>query len=597
MQRTKSLEEDDLLNTHCARERPRNGPLFIKWGTVVQCITDMPKLSTVSKNLDSADAKVWRLIEFNPAGFSEYLRSTKRERFRLWPSQYKEMNREANRKKKIQARRLGKSLNATDEVIDDVLRYRGNEIGIALIGSRGQPTLQYIFERFLISQFQRNRFLNFFLEPGDRGFDRKNYEIRLRDGSTIKGRIQGKDGQGFQTVHPTIVSWFDEVQLLSDAAVSEIYGMLAPTDKVIATGVPNGFRGSWAYKIDTNPKMNFIGDRVTRLDDPTMTEDDIEQLKLAYGGEHTAAYKSQVLGEWGAPSSMTFDVDRIVADLPYKEDEYPKLPPYYTDITIHARDYMGAGNLPVQLLIKQDMPKTAQKIYIHADHGSSSDPTIIYVSFFDAKEGARVWRQYMRVVLKDMQAPAQVEIFHYLADTLEHMFKMKPVIGMDTTGGGGKAVMDFLEKMNHTLVWVNFSEGAEFGTRLETDEEYMTRMRKDPLGNPERLEVPMKSPMKQIAIPTLKRYMYSGELRVVNQPELWKQLENTTDSEIVSSQDRKYVTDYNGPEGDRPGYDHDLAAFEVLGAMLHHDIMAPEIEAYRDMWIEPFETPWGRFER
>lgn len=558
----------------------------------------MPNLTPVHKDLESDDAKMWRLINFNPAGFSEYLRSTKRERFRLWKIQYREMNREARRKKKIQGRRLGKSLNASDEVIDEVLRYRGVEKGVALIGSRGQPTLQFIFEQFLIYQFQNNKFLQFFLEPGDRGVDRKNYEIRLRDGSIIKGRIQGKDGQGFQTVHPNIVTWFDEVQLLSDAAVSEIYGMLSPQDKVIATGVPNGARGSWAYRIDTNPKMGFVGDKVTRLDDPATTEQDVEEWKLAYGGEHTSGYQQQVLGQWGAPTSMTFDVDRITADLPFKEDEYPQLPPYYTNLEIFGRDYLGPENLLIQLPVHADMPKTASKIYIHADHGISASPTTIYVSFFDEKEGARCWRQYMRVLIRDFQIQEQVDVFHYLANALEHHTKIKPVIGMDTTGQGGQDVMSMLEKLKHPLVMSSMSKAVEVSTRLEDDDEYIKRMKKEPLGDPSRQLVPVMMVLKQASIPKLKEYLYSGQLRLVNQTELWKQIESTTDTQQVGSQDRLYRTDYPGPNNDTPkGYDHDLAAFEVLGTMLLQDEIGVQIEEFHDMWVEDFETPWGRFDR
>ena len=558
-------------------------------------VVQMPNLNPVHKTLDSSDTKVWRLINFNPAGFSEYLRSTKKERFRLWPIQYKEMNREDQKKKKIQARRLGKSLNASDEVISDVLRYRGNEIGIALIGSRGQPTLQFIFERFLIYQFQHNKFLNFFLQPGDRGFDRKNYEIRLKDGSTIRGRIQGKDGQGFQTVHPTIVSWFDEVQLLSDAAVSEIYGMLGPDDKVLATGVPNGFRGSWAFRIDNDPKMGFVGDKVTRLDDPTQTPESLEQLKFVYGGEHTQGYKQQVLGEWGSPTSMTFDVDRITPDLPYKNDEAPKVPGWYQSHELHSRDWAGPGMLPLQIIIKEDMPKSATKIYIHADHGEGASPTTIYVSFFDSKEGMRCWRQYMRVLLHDMPAPEQEAVFAYLADTLERLNKIKPIIGIDSTGGGGKAVSDHLINAGYTVVQVKLSKNVEIGTRPENDEEYDRRMRKNPLDNPERLTVIEEATMKQVAMPELKRLFYSGELRLVNQPELWKQVEGTTDTGNTQNQERRYETDYPGPNGDAPGYNHDLQAFEIFAAMIHLDIIAPVLEDYTEMWSQDFETPWGRF--
>lgn len=555
----------------------------------------MPNLYPVHKNLTSSDTKVWRLIEFNPAGFSEYLRSTRRERFRLWPMQYKEMNREAKKKKKIQARRLGKSLNASDEVIDDVLRYRGNEIGIALIGSRGQPTLQFIFERFLIYQFQHNKFLNFFLLPGDRGFDRKNYEIRLKTGDTIRGRIQGKDGQGFQTVHPTIVSWFDEVQLLSDAAVHEIHGMLGADDKVIATGVPNGFRGSWAWRIDNDPKMGYVGDKVTRLDDPTMTPEALEALKLAYKGEQTQAYKQQVLGEWGAPTSMTFDPDRITGDLPFKESEIHIRPSYYQDIPFHSRDWQGPGMLPSQILIHEDMPKSATRIFIHADHGQGSSPTTIYVSFFDSKEGVRCWRQYMRILLFDFPAPHQEEVFKYLADTLEHRFKIKPVIGLDTTGGGGEAILAYLDKAEYPVVYVDLNEPIENGTRPENESEIAARLKKNPLDNPEPQSVVVKTVLKQVAIPTLKQYLYSGEVRLVNQDDLWEQIEKTTDTQIINSQDRKYFTDYNGPDGDgKPDWNHDLQAFEVLATMLYKDAMPSEVEDFK-IWVEDFDSPWGRF--
>jgi hypothetical protein len=201
----------------------------------------------------------------------------------------------------------------------------------------------------------------------------------------------------------------------------------------------------------------------------------------------------------------------------------------------------------------------------------------------------------MRVLLYEMQTQSQVEVFHYLAETLERLFKIKPVIGLDTTGQGGQAVMSYLEEMGHPVFWANFAEKTEFGTRLEFDNEYLDRLKKDPYSNPDRLPVVVESPLKQVAIPHLKKVLYAGELRLVYHEVLWKQIENTTDSEIERTQDRKYETDYSGPEGNKPGYNHDLQSFEVLAAMLHHDIMATEIDNVADMWSEPFETPWGQF--
>jgi hypothetical protein len=156
--------------------------------------------------------------------------------------------------------------------------------------------------------------------------------------------------------------------------------------------------------------------------------------------------------------------------------------------------------------------------------------------------------------------------------------------------------MSYIEEIGHPVFWANFSEKVVFADRLETDEELLARIKKDPFSNPDRMMVMMESPLKQVAIPQLKKVLYAGELRLVNDPVLWKQIENTTDHPInVNNQDRKYETDYTGFSGSQPGYNHDLQAFEVLAAMLHRDIMAPTLELFNDMWSEPFEVGWGRW--
>lgn len=542
---------------------------------------------------ESNDSKLWRLIN-NPAGFSEYLRSTSREQWYNWPSQIHELNREAKKKKRIQARNLGKTLNTSDEVISEVLTYRGSEKGISLIGARSQPTLQYVFDQFLVYPFQRNKFLNFFLVAGDGGVDRRNYEIRLRDGSLIKGRIQGVDGQGFNTVHPTINAWFEEVQLIEDSAIAEIYGMLSDNIPIKVTGVPNGVRSSWAYKLDTNPKLGFEGERLTRLDDPRTTEDEIAMWIEAYGSTESAGYRQKVLGEWGTEARMTFDMERITADLPFKEDERKRTPPWYYSREIHDTDYTPE-DISTLVMIRDDMPKTASRIYIHADHGISGSPTTIYVSFYDGHKDLRCWRQYMRILLFGMQTQNQVDIFHYIAQTLEHNTKIKPVIGIDTTGQGGQAVYSFLESMGHPVFWAHFAENVDWGQRLENDEEYEARMKKESIwGQESRQLVTIKSPLKQIAIPHLRTMLYSGQVRLVNESALWKQLETTTDYETPTGRERKYETDYHpAGESTKGPYDHDLQAFEVLAAMLHRDAVAPEADEAPDMFVEDFPVNWG----
>ena len=48
-------------------------------------------------------------------------------------------------------------------------------------------------------------------------------------------------------------------QMLSDEAVAEFYGMIGDHLPLLASGVPNGVRTSWGYRIDTDFDMDVPG--------------------------------------------------------------------------------------------------------------------------------------------------------------------------------------------------------------------------------------------------------------------------------------------------------------------------------------------------
>lgn len=527
--------------------------------------------------------------------FSEFVRYYSIEedgkQFRLWNKQIREMNREDLHKKRFQGRFLGKSITCMDEVNRLVVLYTGED-GTALMGTRAQPNIQPIFEK-MVSLWERNHFLSFWLNTGDRSVDRKNYEIRLKNHATIKGRIQGKDGQGFNTVHPNICAWIDEAQLLSDAAVAEFYGMVSPQLPIMASGVPNGVRSSWAYHIDTDTDSDFAGGGMTRLDDPRMTPEFINHLKTIYGGENSNLYRQKVLGEWGADSRMTFDVDRIEHDLPIVGNERGKVPGYFRTVIIDQGSY-ELEMLPAIFAIRDDMPPRT-KIWIAADHGSTGSPSTVYVHFFDKKENC--WRQYMRVLIYGLHVTPQSQIFNFLAKSLFDHFGVKPVIGIDTTGQGGQDLASVLEEMGHTVVWANVSEKVKFGDRLETEEELRKRLTKDPWSGNGRQLVPMEMPLRQVAIPqALIPNLYSGNIRVINDstdPSLWKQIGGTVDYEDATGKYRKYETDYS--YDGNPKYNHDLSAFEVMGAMLHREVFNPGEPESIDVWMEEIDIGWGGY--
>lgn len=538
----------------------------------------------------------------NPAILSEFTRSNEFEQFTLWTAselpwvptqQITEMQRQAPKKKRIQGRNLGKSITCTDEVISQVIMYRGREQGLALVGTRSHSSLQHIFETMIIPQFTRDPFLNLFLAPGDRGVDRKNFEVRMVNGTIIKGRIQGKDGQGFNTVHPNICAWFDEVQYLSNEAVAEIYGMLGTTTPILASGVPNGVRSSWAYRIDHNPLLGFKGRKMTRLDDPRATPEWIEEMKELYGGESSSLYQQKMLGEWGADMRMTFDIDRINHDLPMTDfSEQLKNPPYYRNVSIDPRNFVKGDGMAAALddlfHLSDDKMPDASDIWIHADHGITGSPTTGYVSFRDSKTG--YWRQFRRFLIYQLQAEDQGAIFDWLGTRLQGLYKHRPWIGIDSTGQGGQAVASILENRDWKVVWANFAKNVEHAQRLETMEEVQERLKKDPWANPNPQWVNVEIPLKQVAIPRLRDELYLGNLHLVNQRELWSQLEYTTEHTTESGTQQKYVVDYTHEE--QPHYDHDLQAFEVWAAMALEQDNREEIDLAPDMYIEEFDVGW-----
>ena len=545
----------------------------------------------IRQPLTEDDIALYEIVT-NRAVFGEFVRSSPEappdKQWKWWPKQIREMNREDPHKKRFQGRNLGKTLTCMDEMNSMVLLYDGLENGMALIGTRAQPNMQPIFEA-QASLWQYNRFLKHFLNPDPkRAVDRKSLEIRLFRNSEviIKGRIQGKDGQGFNTVHPNICAWIDEAQFIDQKAIAEFYGMISGELPLLASGVPNGWRMSWAYQIDNEPAWGFVGDKVTRLEDPRATPEWIESLARTYGGVGSNLYKQKVLGEWGAATTMTFNMDLITFDL---EHSPPVLPDWYHTAIIDAGNYHNRVDLYGLFGLKEWLPiKRIGEVLIHADHGISGSPTTGYVSFFDAEE--HCWRQLLRFLAYGMQQTEQVEIFDFLANELTRITGKTPWIGLDVTNYGGLAVASVLEEKGHSVHRAHFSEKVKFEKRPENQEEINKRLEKDPWGSSDPKWVDQEVPLKQVAIPVLIREMYSGKLRVVADDDIVAQLNATTNTE-GQNQQQKYETDYTKDES--PMYNHDLQAFEVLGAMLHNIEFRTKPVGKAKMWSHPIELGWG----
>jgi hypothetical protein len=550
-------------------------------------------MPTLKEPLTEEEMALYEIVTI-PAVFGEFVRSSPEEpeekQWRYWPQQVREMNREETHKKRFQGRNLGKTITCMDEMNSMVLLYDGVETGMALIGTRAQPNLQPIFDA-QAALWQYNRFLKHFLiKDTKRAIDRKNYEIRLfRDNrAMIKGRIQGKDGQGFNTVHPNICAWIDEAQYIDRNAIAEFYGMISGELPLIASGVPNGWRMSWAYQIDTDASWGFVGGRMTRLEDPRSLIDPnwIANLERTYGGRESNLFKQKVLGEWGSASTMTFNVDLITFDQP----SFP--PQWYRTVNVDTGNFKSRADLYELFAIGPWLPLDRfGDIVVHADHGiTGAGGTTGYVSFYDNKEKA--WRQYLRFILRGLQVLDQVEVFDFLATELNRATKVKPQIGLDITNFGGRDVISILEKGGRWPVFkANFSEKVKMNKRPETQEEVNKRLQKDPWSDPTPQWVDQEVVLKQVAIPTLSREMYAGNVWIVNDTDIVGQLNATTDHETATGR-IVYETDYTKEED--ATYNHDLQAFEVFAAMLHQrDFSVDPVQA-PELWVQEMDIGWGQ---
>lgn len=518
--------------------------------------------------------------------------------FRLWKRQVIELNREAKRKKRLWGRHLGKSITASDEFKQACILWT-KPTGVALFASPREANLEPIFRRELVDMFKRVPFLRLFLPGGDAGINFKTFEMRLLNGVTIRGRIEGSGQSGMNTVHPSIIAWVDEAQAMSDAAIADWYGMISGELPIIASGVPNGVRTSWAFRIDNDQQVyDFQGGKMTRLEDPRFTDEMNRELLDFYGGPQSSGYLNKVLGEWGADARMTFDMDRIVRDLPMKPDAISTVKPtFYRSLELHARDVANQDGTPrldvlaMRFSFRGDMPRT-DKIWFAADYGQSASPTTLYIHFWDMKE--QCWRSYHRVLLYGMEAPTQAEIVHWLAQQIKGMTGIEPAIGFDATDGGGSSVVATLLRHGHPLVRVNVNEAVDTREkRLETDDEFKKRYAKDPFSPPTKQLVPIYQRWRQVAFPRLARELYAERLRLVNEASLVKQIAGTTDYESNRGNERKYETDYT--EDGRP-YNHDLSAFEILGAMLH-ELDVEHADMPQQAWAEPMPIAgWGMIE-
>jgi hypothetical protein len=216
-------------------------------------------------------------------------------------------------------------------------------------------------------------------------------------------------------------------------------------------GVPTGLReGNVLYMADQeNP--GFTKHRVSALDNPRVTPEDIETFRVQYGGVDTDEYLHYVLGIHGKPVFALFDRNLL------QIDPYPV-------IKLDIDGIKLADNLDEVLTKILAFPQIKTREYgvlMGIDLGYT-EPTAIVIMYIDSNDRIKF---HGRIKLSKVSYPIQEKII----DMLDTRFSPQ-IIGMDE-GSAGKSVRQHLiqdkeyisKQYDKRMVAIDFSSSLVIG--------------------------------------------------------------------------------------------------------------------------------------
>jgi len=410
----------------------------------------------------------------------------------------------------------------------------------------------------LVRQFRSNSFLKNFLDKSA-GINSSDYKITLLNQSSLLCRIAGQSGTGANLIGlhtPVILA--DECGYYPVAPFQEMQPSLnvwTPGYREMVAGVPTGLReGNVLYSADAeNPA--YTKHRVTALDNPRVTSDDIERFKVQYGGEDTDDYIHYVLGLHGKPVFSLFDRNTMEIE-PYpvtkldidgmKEGE--DLSTLYTKIsafpTIHIKEY--------GVLMGIDLGYT--------------EPTAIFICYIDGNDRIKF---HGKIRLSKVSYPIQEKII----DLLDSKFNPQ-LIGMDE-GNAGKSVRQHLlqdkeyihKNYEKRVVQIDFSSSIVIGIDSDGSE--------------------IKSKTKPFTVSILQDYTNNHKIIYSStDTDTISELERMTYSKSVTGDiTYKTLTDRGGKRGE----DHFTSALLCLTGAYHITngmaLARPRKDLLRPSWV------------
>ena len=334
-----------------------------------------------------------------------------------------------------------------------------------MIVTPGQKQLDPLRDR-IATRITRNPLFKMLLQSNDR----QSGMMKWAGGTIHYFRLEGTSGTDQNMVGLRAAKvYMDEFQLGNAVCHNSRVQSALPHCKMIYGGVPDGRRGTIAWKIDSTPLgRSWSHHKTSTYINPLYwTLEQRDRLREQYNGVNSPAYITQVLGHWGRQLRSSFPLDNIAIG-----------GGAYQFASIGGRDIPNSSDDALArtvLLSKLKIPRvdaTGPRLYILGmDFGNKSDPTELALATLDeGNENAillRDWHQFMRIQVNGADQVQQAVMLEIIIETL----------GIENFGavcvdmlGPGQGVGAVLKRLTHNPeFWrevedgghlVNFSAGS-----------------------------------------------------------------------------------------------------------------------------------------
>jgi len=235
---------------------------------------------------------------------------------------------------------------------------------------------------------------------------RRKGTIDFRTGLRWYVRIEGTSGTDVNMVGLRAKYILgDELAFGNDICHTSRLQTAMPGCKWRYCGVPNGVRGTPFYRLDQTQEGNSWSKHKypTTVNPLYKSQEAYQQLVDDYGGENTHDFITQVKGEWGAEVYSSFPPGTLsLRPLPFQSYEF----------TGHDVETCGGMFGDIMPLIKAEVHQAV----LGWDYGYSPDPGV-FIFFRQPAEGAEEWLEFLRVKMRRVPLPTQIELIAWIDQT------------------------------------------------------------------------------------------------------------------------------------------------------------------------------------